>query len=135
MLVFGVVGVLLKRMQVPAGPVVLGLLLGPLAEENLARTLAILPSKPFFEVVSPIAILLLALAVLSVVMPAIRAARKPPERRAAIEDSVLPTETITQIAHAREQLAQNPELLTSTVRSIDDKGARRARRTEKENEK
>ncbi|PYD00395.1 hypothetical protein B4U78_011070 [Microbacterium esteraromaticum] len=135
MLVFGVVGVLLKRMQVPAGPVVLGLLLGPLAEENLARTLAILPSKPFFEVVSPIAILLLALAVLSVVMPAIRAARKPPERRAAIEDSVLPTETITQIAHAREQLAQNPKLLTSTVRSIDDKGARRARRTEKENEK
>ena len=135
MLVFGVVGVLLKRMQVPAGPVVLGLLLGPLAEENLARTLAILPSKPFFEVVSPIAILLLALAVLSVVMPAIRAARKPPERRAAIEDSVLPTETITQIEHARKQLAQNPELLTSTVRSIDDKGARRARRTEKENEK
>ena len=135
MLVFGVVGVLLKRMQVPAGPVVLGLLLGPLAEENLARTLAILPSKPFFEVVSPIAILLLVLAVLSVVMPAIRAARKPRERRAAIEDSVLPTDTITQIEHAREQLAQNPELLTSTVRSIDEKGARRARRTEKENEK
>jgi len=86
-------------------------------------------------VVSPIAILLLALAVLSVVMTAIRAARKPPGRRAAIEDSVLPTETITQIEHARKQLAQNPELLTSTVRSIDDKGARRARRTEKENEK
>ncbi|MEV7632623.1 tripartite tricarboxylate transporter permease [Microbacterium sp. NPDC089318] len=135
MLVFGVVGVLLKRMQVPAGPVVLGLLLGPLAEENLARTLAILPSKPFFEVVSPIAILLLALAVLSVVMPAVRAARKPRERRAALEDSVLPTETVTQIEHAREELAQDPELLTSTVRSIDKKGARRARRTEKENEK
>ena len=39
MLVFGAIGVMLKRMQVPAGPVVLGLLLGPLAEENLARLL------------------------------------------------------------------------------------------------
>lgn len=134
MLVFGVIGVLLKRMQVPAGPVVLGLLLGPLAEENLARTLAILPTKPFFEVVSPIAIALMALAVLSVVMPAVRAARRPRARRAALEDSVLPTETIVQIAQAREELAQDPDLLTSTVQNIEKKGARRARRTQKEND-
>ncbi|MEV8219915.1 tripartite tricarboxylate transporter permease [Microbacterium sp. NPDC077391] len=121
MLVFGVVGVLLKRMQVPAGPVVLGLLLGPLAEENLARTLAILPTKPFFEVVSPIAIALLALAVLSIVMPAIRAARKPRTQRAAFADSVLDTESVQQISHAREELSADPGLLTSTVRSITKK--------------
>lgn len=76
MLVFGVVGLIFKRIEMPAGPVVLGLLLGPLAEENLARTLAILPTRPFLEVVSPIALLLLALAVLSVAVPAIRAARR-----------------------------------------------------------
>ncbi|MFC7787695.1 tripartite tricarboxylate transporter permease [Microbacterium sp. MAHUQ-60] len=139
MLVFGVVGVLLKRMQVPAGPVVLGLLLGPLAEENLARTMAILPTKPFFEVVSPIAIALLALAVLSIALPAIRAARKPREKRASLEESVLPTASIRQIADARDELAQDHDLLTSTVRNIekktDKKSARRARRTQKENEK
>ncbi|WP_417555260.1 tripartite tricarboxylate transporter permease [Microbacterium sp.] len=135
MLVFGVVGVLLKRMQVPAGPVVLGLLLGPLAEENLARTMAILPTKPFFEVVSPIAIALLVLAVLSIALPAIRASRKPREHRASLEESILPTASIEQITHAREELAQDPELLTSTVRNIEKKGARRARRTDKENEK
>ncbi|SJN45445.1 Tricarboxylate transport membrane protein TctA [Microbacterium esteraromaticum] len=135
MLVFGVIGVLMKRMQVPAGPVVLGLLLGPLAEENLARTMSILPTKPFFEVVSPIAIALLLLAVLSVVMPAIRAARKPRAARASFEESVLHTESIAQIAHAREDLAAQPDLLTSTVRNIDKKSERRARRNTKENEK
>lgn len=137
MLVFGVIGVLLKRMQVPAGPVVLGLLLGPLAEENLARTLAILPTRPFFEVVSPIAILLIVLAVLSVVMPAIRTARKPRDKRAAFEDSVLDTESVQQITHAREELAGDPELLTSTVRNVKnpEKRGRAARRRNKENEK
>ena len=73
MLIFGVVGLIFKRSEMPAGPVVLGLLLGPLAEENLARTLALLPTRPFFDVVSPIAIVLIALAALSVVVPAIRA--------------------------------------------------------------
>lgn len=138
MLVFGVIGVLLKRMQVPAGPVVLGLLLGPLAEENLARTLAILPTRPFFEVVSPIAIILLLLAVLSVVMPAIRAARRPRDQRAALEDSVLDTESVRQITHAREELAADDDLLTSTVRSVDapdDRTARRRWRRNKETKK
>ncbi|MCA1306760.1 tripartite tricarboxylate transporter permease [Microbacterium esteraromaticum] len=117
MLVFGVLGVLLKRMQVPAGPIVLGLLLGPLAEENLARTLAILPTRPFFEVVSPIAIALLLLAVLSIVMPAIRSARKPRAERASLAESVLDTESLEQIAHAHDELAADPDLLTSTVRT------------------
>ncbi|WDH78705.1 tripartite tricarboxylate transporter permease [Microbacterium esteraromaticum] len=117
MLVFGVLGVLLKRMQVPAGPIVLGLLLGPLAEENLARTLAILPTRPFFEVVSPIAIALLLLAVLSIVMPAIRSARKPRAERASFAESVLDTASLEQIAHAHDQLAADPDLLTSTVRT------------------
>lgn len=133
MLVFGVIGVLLKRMQVPAGPVVLGLLLGPLAEENLARTLAILPTRPFFEVVSPIALVLLALAVLSIVMPAIRAARRPRAERASLADSILHDDSIQQIEKAHDQLAAQPDLLTSTVRNIDTSG-RRARKTRKNSE-
>jgi putative tricarboxylic transport membrane protein len=75
MLVFGVIGLVMKRTGFPAGPVVLGLLLGPLAEENLTRTLAILPTKPFIEVVSPIAIGLLLLSALSLALPLIRRMR------------------------------------------------------------
>jgi putative tricarboxylic transport membrane protein len=137
MLVFGVIGVMLKRMQVPAGPVVLGLLLGPLAEENLARTLAILPTRPFFEVVSPIAIVLLALAVFSIVMPAIRAARKPRAERAALADSILHDESLHQIEKAHDELAATPDLLTSTVRNVDasPRARRKARKNSKENEK
>ncbi|MDF2560967.1 MAG: hypothetical protein K0R99_2413 [Microbacterium sp.] len=137
MLVFGVIGVLLKRMQVPAGPIVLGLLLGPLAEENLARTLAILPTRPFFEVVSPIAIVLLALAVLSIVMPAIRAARKPRAERAALADSILHDDSIQQIEKAHDELAAQPDLLTSTVRNVDapPRRARKPRKNSEETEK
>ncbi|MET4098641.1 putative tricarboxylic transport membrane protein [Agrococcus sp. UYP10] len=86
MLVFGVVGLIFKRIEMPAGPVVLGLLLGPLAEENLARTLAILPTRPFLEVVSPIALALLALAVLSVVVPAVRSSMRSRRDRTSLAE-------------------------------------------------
>ncbi|WP_430593089.1 tripartite tricarboxylate transporter permease [Humidisolicoccus flavus] len=69
MLVFGVIGVVMKRVGIPAGPVVLGLLLGPLAEANLSRSLVLLQGKPFFEVVSPIAMVLVALSILSLLFP------------------------------------------------------------------
>jgi len=93
MLVFGVIGVIMKRTGFPAGPVVLGLLLGPLAEENLSRTLSILPTKPFLEVVSPIAIALLALSALSLLLPIIRRARGPKgERGKTLAQSILDAE-------------------------------------------
>jgi putative tricarboxylic transport membrane protein len=116
---------------------VLGLLLGPLAEENLARTLAILPTRPFFEVVSPIAIVLLALAVLSIVMPAIRAARTPRAERASLEDSILQAESREQIEKAHGELAADPDLLTSTVRNVQapTRRPRKTRKNSKENEK
>jgi len=41
MLIFGVIGVVLKRSGIPASPIVLGLILGPLAESNLRRSLLI----------------------------------------------------------------------------------------------
>lgn len=72
MLVFGIIGVVFKRVGIPAGPVVLGLLLGPIAEENLSRTLVLTQARPFFEVWSPVAILLLALSLFSVLWPLIR---------------------------------------------------------------
>ncbi|WP_110590250.1 tripartite tricarboxylate transporter permease [Microbacterium suaedae] len=119
MLVFGVVGLAFKRLEIPAGPVVLGLLLGPLAEENLARTLAILPTKPFFETVSPIALVLAALAVASVVAPAIRNARRPRDRRASFAESVLDDDTLADVERAHADLRAQPDMLTATIRTED----------------
>lgn len=72
MLVFGVIGVVLKRVGIPAGPIVLGLLLGPIAEENLARTLVLQQGRGFFEVWSPVALGFLALAAISLIVPMLR---------------------------------------------------------------
>jgi putative tricarboxylic transport membrane protein len=71
MLVAGVAGVIFKRLQIPAGPIVLGLLLGPIAEENLARAL-VLQQGGFFHAWSPVAIAFLALALISLLLPLLR---------------------------------------------------------------
>lgn len=65
MLVAGAVGALMKRTGFPAGPVVLGLLLGPLAESNFRR--AMLIDGPMGFVTNPIAAILLSLAILAFV--------------------------------------------------------------------
>jgi putative tricarboxylic transport membrane protein len=79
MLGFGVVGVVLKRTGFPAGPVVLGMLLGPLAEKELGRALLIAQGN-FFDVVSrPLTAAMLVLALISLVVPIVgrlRARRK-----------------------------------------------------------
>lgn len=72
MLGAGILGLLLKRIGMPAGPVVLGLLLGPLAERNLRRALLIDQADGFFT--RPIALTLLILAALAICSPLIRAA-------------------------------------------------------------
>ncbi|WP_108462787.1 tripartite tricarboxylate transporter permease [Devosia naphthalenivorans] len=66
MLCFGVVGVILKRSGIPAGPIVLGLILGPLAESNLRRSLLI--DGPAGLINKPISAVLIALAVIAVVI-------------------------------------------------------------------
>lgn len=76
MLAFGVVGLVLRRVGIPAGPVVLGFLLGPLAEANLRR--AMLIGTPVEFLTRPIATVLLVLALGSLVWPVVarrRAAR------------------------------------------------------------
>lgn len=68
MLIFGIVGLGMRRWGFPAGPLVLGLILGPLAESNLRRGLII--DGPFAALESPIAAALIALSVLALVAPA-----------------------------------------------------------------
>lgn len=95
MLAFGLIGLVFKRVGIPAGPVVLGLILGPIAEENLARTLVLSQGRSFFEVWSPIALGLLLLAAVSLLWPLLRGAvagrRKPADSTPGSDDTADPT--------------------------------------------
>jgi putative tricarboxylic transport membrane protein len=74
MLVFGLVGLVLRRNGFPAGPLVLGLILGPLAESNIRRAFLIDGAASIYT--SGIAVGLLALSALAVFGPRLRALLK-----------------------------------------------------------
>ena len=59
----------MRVLDYPVAPVVIGLILGPLAEQQLRRALAIGEGNPLVLINSPISICLLAVAVLIVVGP------------------------------------------------------------------
>ncbi|KXK63456.1 hypothetical protein AWW66_02635 [Micromonospora rosaria] len=88
MLGFGVLGLLLRRYGFPAGPIVLGLILGPLAERNFRRSMELGGLESIYT--SPIAMGLLLLGVAAVVLPRVRARMKA--RRQRPEDSDTPTD-------------------------------------------
>ncbi|WP_332701093.1 tripartite tricarboxylate transporter permease [Devosia sp.] len=69
LLAFGILGYLLRRFGYPIAPVVVGLILGPMAEQQLRRALAI--SQGDFTALfhSPIAIVLYILAAAAILIP------------------------------------------------------------------
>ena len=69
LLAFGLLGYGLRRFGYPIAPVVVGLILGPMAEQQLRRALAISQGDPSVLVHSPIAIVLLLLAATAVLLP------------------------------------------------------------------
>jgi putative tricarboxylic transport membrane protein len=69
MLAFGVLGFLLRKLDYPAAPVVLALVLGPQMETNFRRALTISQGDYLTFLTHPIAALLLAAAVLSLSWP------------------------------------------------------------------
>ena len=69
MLLFGVIGYLMRKFEYPAAPVVLALVLGPLMETNFRRTLAISQGDYTVFLTHPIAAFLLICAVLSLAWP------------------------------------------------------------------
>jgi putative tricarboxylic transport membrane protein len=86
MLCFGLIGLLMRRFGFPAGPMVLGLILGPLAESNLRRALVI---DGFGTVLtSPIAVGLLLLSLGAVLLPWLRSTSKARKLRARVPESV-----------------------------------------------
>jgi putative tricarboxylic transport membrane protein len=66
---FGVLGFLMRRFDYPIAPVVVGLILGPVAESQLRRALSISLGDPLVLVQSPISATLLTIAVVALVAP------------------------------------------------------------------
>ena len=75
LLAFGLLGYGLRRFDYPIAPVVVGLILGPLAEQQLRRALAISQGDPTVLVHSPISVVLLLLAATAVILPIVMRAR------------------------------------------------------------
>ncbi|MFD2239149.1 tripartite tricarboxylate transporter permease [Aureimonas populi] len=75
LLAFGLLGYFMRRFGYPIAPVVVGLILGPMAEQQLRRALAISQGDASVLVGSPLAVALLSLAVLALVVPMILRAR------------------------------------------------------------
>ncbi|SDA83233.1 tripartite tricarboxylate transporter permease [Mesorhizobium qingshengii] len=69
LLAFGLLGYGLRRFGYPIAPVVVGLILGPMAEQQLRRALAISQGDLLILIGSPIAVILLLLAATAVLLP------------------------------------------------------------------
>lgn len=67
--IFGLVGYALKKVKIPTAPLILGILLGPMAEENLRRALMASEMDPTVFFTRPISLTLLVVAALTLVWP------------------------------------------------------------------
>lgn len=69
MYLVGVVGFMMRRFDVPVAPAIIGLILGPMAEQQLRRALAISQGDVSVLVTRPLSATLLGLALLVMVVP------------------------------------------------------------------
>jgi putative tricarboxylic transport membrane protein len=83
MIAFGVLGWLMLRLGFPVVPLVFGLILGPMLEENVRRTLVVSGGDWLVYLRRPISVLLLALAVATAAYPAFLEYRARRRGRAA----------------------------------------------------
>ncbi len=83
MLVFGVLGYLMKKFDFPAAPVVLALVLGPMVENSLRQSLLMSQGNLGIFFTRPISTVLLALAFLSLFTPVLGAFREAKQKAVA----------------------------------------------------
>ncbi len=69
LLVFGIIGYLLRRLDIPASPIILGMVLGDLMEQALRQSLLISDGNPAIFVTRPFSLFFLLLAVVSLTNP------------------------------------------------------------------
>ncbi|HEX6319282.1 MAG TPA: tripartite tricarboxylate transporter permease, partial [Burkholderiales bacterium] len=74
--VFGVVGYLCERLRFPIAPLVLGVILGPLAETNFMTTMISFGNDWTVFFTRPISGTIMAIALLTIVYPVFRQLRK-----------------------------------------------------------
>ena len=67
--VFGLLGFVMRRWDIPVAPAVIGLILGPLAETQFRRALSISQGDPSVFITQPIAATVLAISALLLVIP------------------------------------------------------------------
>ncbi|MDH3475794.1 MAG: tripartite tricarboxylate transporter permease [Rhodospirillales bacterium] len=84
MLLFGVVGYLLRKLDYPVAPAVLAIVLGPLAEQSMRQSLLMSQGEPSIFVTRPLSGMFVALAVLLFCYPIYHARRR---RKASAKDS------------------------------------------------
>jgi len=72
LVIFGLVGMFMKKVDIPPGPVILGLVLGPMAESNLRRTLILSEGDWTILLTRPIAATIILFALVSVILPIIK---------------------------------------------------------------
>ena len=73
----GGVGYLMRRFDYPSAPAIIGMVLGPLAEQELRRALQISQGDPSVFATDPLAAALLALAAVALVLPIMLRRRRP----------------------------------------------------------
>ena len=66
---FGVIGYLMKRVDIPAAPVILGIVLGKLMEEKMRQSMVISDGSLMIFINRPISLFLLFLAVVAITNP------------------------------------------------------------------
>jgi putative tricarboxylic transport membrane protein len=69
MIVFGIIGYLMKKLGIPIAPVVLGLVLGPILEDNFRRSLIITHGDFFTFFKRPISLILIILVIIFLFFP------------------------------------------------------------------
>jgi putative tricarboxylic transport membrane protein len=82
MLAFGVIGYVLRRSGCPLAPLIIGLILGPVLESNLRRSLLISHDGLAIFVERPISAVIVAIdlaLLVAIVVSTVRASRQPPE--------------------------------------------------------
>jgi putative tricarboxylic transport membrane protein len=75
LMIFGVLGYGMRLYGYPIAPIVVGLILGPMAEQQLRRALAIAQGDVTTLVQSPVAAVLLAIAAVALILPLVLRAR------------------------------------------------------------
>lgn len=84
LLLFGIMAFCMRLMSYPIAPAVVGLILGPMAEQQLRRALSISQGDLLYLVKSPTALILLTLAFLALVVPIIMRLRGKGDTLAAL---------------------------------------------------